>query len=269
MAPPLVEARDCSHVKDKCWYNHNRRDRYPTKEVELALRYAEERGWLVVRASGHTHVWTRTWTYNAVGGAKVNTFEFTLVFDLPSGELSDEILDAFYATGGDDALFGQSAGVFDADFARQSSDILEAIVSAIDDIETAGVGAAVLRVEPDDLVSIADIARRMGRTNEGIRLLINGQRGPGGFPAPATRLGTGRSRVWRWADVVEWFTRYEGDRATGDEARYWSVIALVNDELRQRACARRMDRMAIEVRAALQPALERGCSVASRAKALG
>jgi hypothetical protein len=33
------------------------RDRHPAKEVEAALRYAEERGWVVVRATGHTHVW--------------------------------------------------------------------------------------------------------------------------------------------------------------------------------------------------------------------
>ena len=45
------------HDKRECWYNHNMRDRHPAKEVEAALRYAEERGWVVVRATGHTHVW--------------------------------------------------------------------------------------------------------------------------------------------------------------------------------------------------------------------
>jgi hypothetical protein len=76
------------------------------------------------------------------------------------------------------------------------------------------------------------------------------------------RLGAGRSRVWRWADVLEWFARYERDRATADEARYWSVIALVNDLPRQRACGGRTDQLANEVRAALAPVLDRGCNAA-------
>jgi hypothetical protein len=46
----------------------------------------------------------------------------------------------FYEAGGDYALFGLSAGVFDADFSREAADILDAIVSAIDVIETVGTG---------------------------------------------------------------------------------------------------------------------------------
>ena len=191
----------------------------------------------------------------------MKSYDFTLVFDYLPAELTDDDLDAFYEAGGGDALFGQSAGVFDADFSREAADILEALVSAIDVIETAGVGAVVLRVEPDDLVSLGDIAERTGRTNESIRLLVNGQRGPGDFPLPATRVGTGRSRLWRWAEVVAWFHDYEPDRWDEETTRYWSVIATVNDFLQQRASAARGDRIASEVRTALAPALERGCPV--------
>ena len=191
----------------------------------------------------------------------MKSYEFRLVFDVLAAELSDEDLDAFYEAGGGDALFGQSAGVFDADFTREAADILEAVVSAINVIETAGVGAVVVRVEPDDQVSIGDIAERTGRTNESVRLLVNGQRGPGGFPMPATRVGTGRSRLWRWADVVEWFHEYEPDRWDEESTRYWSVLALVNEFLRQRAFACRVDETAVQVRHALSPALERHCAV--------
>ena len=191
----------------------------------------------------------------------MNSYDFTLVFDYLPAELTDDDLDAFYEAGGGDALFGQSAGVFDADFSREAADILEALVSAIDVIETAGVGAVVLRVEPDDLVSLGDIAERTGRTNESIRLLVNGQRGPGDFPLPATRVGTGRSRLWRWAEVVAWFHDYAPDRWDEETTRYWSVIATANDFLRQRAIAARGDTIAAEVRTALAPALERGCPV--------
>jgi hypothetical protein len=38
----------------------------------------------------------------------------------------------------------------------------------------------------------------------------------------------GRSRLWRWAEVVEWFHGYEPDRWGGETTRYWSVIATIN-----------------------------------------
>jgi hypothetical protein len=196
--------------------------------------------------------------------AHMKKHDFTLVFDLQSGELTDDVLDAFYEAGGDTALFAQSAGVFFARFGVQPGDVLEEIASAIDVIETAGVGAVVVRVEPDDQVSIGDIAERTERTNESIRLLVNGQRGPGGFPTPAARVGTGRSRLWRWADVVAWFHQYEPDRFNDDVSRFWAVIAAVNDLLRQRTWVNRSDPVAEEVRAALEPALRRACPVLHR-----
>jgi hypothetical protein len=189
----------------------------------------------------------------------MNSYDFIVVFDLPYEYLSDDDLDALYEAGCGDALFGKSTGVLDADFSREADDILDAVVSAIYAIETTVTGAVVVRVEPDDLVSIGDIAERTGRTNESIRLLVNGRRGPGDFPLPATRIGTGHSRLWRWAEVFEWFHKYEGDRWSGETARYWSVIAAVNDFLRQRQFANRSDSVAAQVRAALVPALERGC----------
>jgi hypothetical protein len=33
-------------------------DRHSAKEVEEAIRYAEERGRVVIRAFGHTHAWS-------------------------------------------------------------------------------------------------------------------------------------------------------------------------------------------------------------------
>jgi hypothetical protein len=34
-------------------------------------------------------------------------------------------------------------------------------------------------------------------------LLIAGERGPGGFPAPLSHLKV-RGRLWRWAEVARW-----------------------------------------------------------------
>lgn len=185
----------------------------------------------------------------------METFDFTLILELEGDQLTEEMFEAFYEAGAADALIGQCTGISYADFSREAEDILEAVISAIHAIERAGVGARVVRIEPDDLVTIADIARRMGRTNESIRLLIRGERGPGDFPAPATRVGSGRSRIWRWADVVEWFRRYETNRNVGGATRYWSIIALVNDFLRQRTYFCRSDPTSIQVRDALEQKL--------------
>ncbi len=185
-------------------------------------------------------------------------FEFTLVFELDTHELTEEAFDSFYESGAEDATIGQSSGVFFASFAREAEDLLRAIASAIQTIEGADAGATVVRVEPDDLVTLADIARRTRRTNESIRLLIHGSRGPGGFPAPSTRIGSGRSRVWRWADVAEWFGRYEGGPDTHEAASEWSIISLTNDYLRQRAFLRKTDPVSTRVRQELERTIGTG-----------
>ncbi|MGN9912578.1 hypothetical protein ACTMTJ_34075 [Phytohabitans sp. LJ34] len=60
-------------------------------------------------------------------------------------------------------------------------------------------------VEVDqDLVSVSDIAHRVGVTREAVRLWVDGRRGPGGFPPPAGSPGS--SKVWRWARVAEWLS---------------------------------------------------------------
>ncbi len=54
-------------------------------------------------------------------------------------------------------------------------------------------------------MSASQIAVRTKRTRESIRLLIEGKRGPGNFPAPAVWLSSSR-KLWRWTDVADWFT---------------------------------------------------------------
>lgn len=64
----------------------------------------------------------------------------------------------------------------------------------------------IVRVDPD-FVSISDIAERTGRSRESVRLLVEGKRGPGSFPAPTGIIGDG-SRFWSWAIVVDWFASH-------------------------------------------------------------
>ncbi len=86
----------------------------------------------------------------------------------------------------------------------------------------------VRRVEPDDLLTMTEIAQRLGRNRESIRLLVAGERGPGNFPAPVSHLRY-RNRLWRWSDVAAWAGESEADDLA--KAR---LIAAVNAALELR-----------------------------------
>ncbi len=93
------------------------------------------------------------------------------------------------------------------------------------------------RVEPDELVWASDIAKRTDRSRESVRLLIEGRRGPGGFPEPVVREPTA---LWRWSEVEEWFSRYLGRPLT--YADLGRAIAAVNHVLEARRRAGRKER---------------------------
>lgn len=77
---------------------------------------------------------------------------------------------------------------------------IEAIAAAIQRVETAG--PVVLRVDNDDLATTGDIAHRIFRSRETVRLWASGTKGPGGFPPPANpRRDT---TFYSWAEVLPW-----------------------------------------------------------------
>jgi hypothetical protein len=61
----------------------------------------------------------------------------------------------------------------------------DAIASAVLDVESVGLRA--IRVMDQDLLSLADIADRIGQSRESVRRYATGARGPGGFPHRSTR----------------------------------------------------------------------------------
>jgi hypothetical protein len=83
-----------------------------------------------------------------------------------------------------------------------------AVSELVDRVSKAVPAAVPLRVD-QDLVSVSDIAQRMGRTRESVRLLVDGKRGPGRFPAPIGAVGDG-IRVWPWSVVLEWSDKVLG-----------------------------------------------------------
>lgn len=148
---------------------------------------------------------------------------FTLVIQ---GDVDEHLEDLFEA-GCDDATFGSVDGVQYADFDRTSPNLAQAVASAITAIETVP-GLRVLRVEPDDLVTATEIAQRLGRSREGVRLLISGERGRGDFPAPVSHLRS-RNRLWRWSDVVAWESK-----STRSELSSARLVAALNAALELR-----------------------------------
>ena len=68
-------------------------------------------------------------------------------------------------------------------------------------------------------MSIAAIARRLGRSHESIRLYARGKRGPGGFPPPAGKLDE-KTEVWRWPDVAIWWQEDVGEAVDNSKRTY-------------------------------------------------
>ena len=120
-----------------------------------------------------------------------------------------------------------------ATFDRDADTFLEAVVSAINDIESTGYD--VISVVDDDLVSVAEIAERLGRTRQSVNMHITGDRGPTLFPAPAF-AHAGRNKLWRWADGARYF-----GQATPELLARTSTVVAVNAQLQLRAACRASD----------------------------
>jgi predicted DNA-binding transcriptional regulator AlpA len=127
---------------------------------------------------------------------------FTLVLAPDSGLEDGRAVEALAEAGAMDSTVGRGPdGVWTAVFDREAPSFKEALASAIAAVREAGL--AVRRVEPDDLATQAEIAERLGRSSESVRLLASGQRGDGTFPQPVVRT-TSRGSLWRWSQVAAW-----------------------------------------------------------------
>jgi hypothetical protein len=159
--------------------------------------------------------------------------EWTFRLTLRGIELSDEQLDTLYEAGCDDGSFsaepdGTILGFFD----REAPTEQDAVISAIVDIEHAGIGAQVLRVQADDdWLTASEIATRVGRSRQSVALLARGERGPGDFPAPVVRR-LSSNPLWSWSEVEAWFERYEPEAVPAHLPRLSpDFLAEVNDRL--------------------------------------
>jgi hypothetical protein len=167
----------------------------------------------------------------------MNTYTFTLRF-LAGSQSADELSVSIYERIDDASLMGPDHdGSFLLELDRRSSSLPRALGVAVAELLQTLPDVTVLRVEEDDLATMADIAKRSGRTPESIRLLVSGRRGPGGFPPAAGRIDA-RTKVWRWADVAEWFEQAIGEPLPGTSDS--AFLQAFNSALEIRRLARRL-----------------------------
>jgi len=149
----------------------------------------------------------------------MNNYNFTLVLAAHAGLVDGTAIEALGEHGVSDATVSRADGTWTAEFDREAKSFPEALTSAVRAVRAAGL--VVRRVEPDDLVTMSELADRLGRSIESVRLLTTGQRGDGSFPAPVVRM-TSRGHLWSWAQVARW------DRRPTPEVQQAEWIAGIN-----------------------------------------
>lgn len=160
----------------------------------------------------------------------MDTYSFTLVIDGDAGTV--ENIDALFDAGCDDATFSHSSAISYGDFDREAESLLEAVLSGIEAVESVE-SLRVRRVDSDNLVTVPEIAERLGRTRQSVYQLVNGERGAGDFPA-AVSSTRAKAKVWDWTEVAAWAgIEHDPERA--------STIAAVNGALALRRAKSALD----------------------------
>jgi hypothetical protein len=143
-------------------------------------------------------------------------------------ELTQDIEDALFEAGCDDATLSVREGVLYIEFSRRAKSLQDAIISAINDVHKAKIGAQVLRVDECNLVTMAEIARRVARSRQMVHQYITGVRGPGGFPPPECWLSEDKP-IWAWCAVSWWFV--QNNLLRPEESWNAEVVAAINNVL--------------------------------------
>jgi len=117
-------------------------------------------------------------------------YHFTLIL---SGvdDHTEGLEDALFEAGCDDALINFRNGTVYLDFTREAGCFDDAVICAIKDVESSTLPAKVIRMAPDNYVSISDIAKRLAVKRQTISLWVNGARRiTQAFPKPIMKLNT-------------------------------------------------------------------------------
>ena len=129
----------------------------------------------------------------------MSKYDFGLVFQLPS-EIDGEVyLDRLYEAGCDDASVGiGKLGWIELDFIRAANSALDAINSAIGDVQRAIPDATLKHISPD-IVGISEIATIMKCSRQNVRQIINSNSYT--FPNP---IYSQSKNLWYLSEVLQW-----------------------------------------------------------------
>lgn len=131
----------------------------------------------------------------------MNEYAFTLKFALPeTADGMDVLTGRLYEAGCDDALIGTGQpGRLALNFDRQATSAVDAVNSAMADVQRAVPGTELIEAGPD-LVGLTDISELMGCSRQNMRKLMLAHRDT--FPLP---VHESRASLWHLVDILQWF----------------------------------------------------------------
>lgn len=132
-------------------------------------------------------------------------YDFTLKYRLGRpNEDAEKYLEALAESGCEDALVGVGQnGRIALNFIRAAGTALDAITSALSDVQKAIPEAKLVEAAPD-FVGVTDLADLFGFSRQYMRKLI--QTKGAFFPEP---IHEGRPSLWHLADILAWFRDHE------------------------------------------------------------
>lgn len=151
----------------------------------------------------------------------MSAFRLNIVFsgvDFDDDEVFDALGELPNVTWRSQGRYAFATAVIDAPTAVKAADLVtQQVVKLVP-------SARPIRLD-DDLVSISDVAGRVGLTREAVRNWANGTR-HANFPLPRGVVGDG-IKVWAWSDVSVWL---RDNLALGDSEEFPSAhdAALIN-----------------------------------------
>jgi predicted DNA-binding transcriptional regulator AlpA len=105
------------------------------------------------------------------------------------------------------------------EFIRDAPDAVEAVLSALADVQRAVPSAKLIEVAPD-WVGLTDVAEIIGVSRQNMRKLMLAH--PGSFPTP---VHEGSSSIWHLADVLGWL-QAKGSYSLGRNVLEMAQVAL-------------------------------------------
>jgi predicted DNA-binding transcriptional regulator AlpA len=131
----------------------------------------------------------------------MKTYSFHLIVN--NGNISEETADKIYEIS-NDCIIGGHFGANIITFDREGESFVEAVESAVKQVESIE-NLCVVRIEPDNIVSVDDICRRLQTTHIDFYKLSSNKKP---FPKPIYNL-MGDHVLWNWYEIVQWAFEYK------------------------------------------------------------